>query len=94
MKQIKEYIPRVKFDPLEQLEKAFDRWEPVEDIPVFQMEEVTVAQVRKLISELKNSLAFGHDGIDAVTLKSVAAILAQPVTHMINLSLGDDTLPS
>ena len=37
---------------------------------------------------MKNSLAYGNDEIDSITIKSAAAIIALSVTYIINLSLG------
>ena len=45
------------------------------------------------MDNLKNSLAFGHDAINAVTVKTAVAVLAPPVTHIINLSLGTQRFP-
>ena len=46
------------------------------------------------MEKLKSSSAFGHNGIDAITIKSAAAILAPPVTHIVNLSLGAGIFPA
>ena len=47
-----------------------------------------------IIKKLKNSLAFGHDEIDAVTVKLTAGILAPSIAHIINLSLGTNKFPA
>ena len=88
VRNIKESIPGVNIDPLIQIKRAFSRWRPQAPIPEFQLELTTISEVRKLIENLKSSQAFGHDEIDAVTLKSAAPCLAIPMTHVINLLLG------
>ena len=37
VRQTKEGIPGVNYDPLEQLSRAFSRWKPKNKIPVFQL---------------------------------------------------------
>ena len=51
-------------------------------------------EVLKIIKKLKNSSAFGHEGIDALTLKLKAEILVDAVTHVVNLSLGTRRFPA
>ena len=47
-----------------------------------------------MISKLKVSHAYGINRIDASTIKLLAPILAPPITHVINLSLGTKKIPA
>ena len=91
---IKDTIPRVNWDPLFYLREALKKWQPEQPVPVFKFRQVQMSEVLKIISNLKNSHAFGHDGIDAITVKMFAKHLVPVMTHVINLSLGTKCFPA
>ena len=91
---IKKSIVKSSTDPLSILREAFLKWRPDEAIQTFHLKEVSVGEVRKLLENLKNSQAYGHDEIDGSTMKLGAAVLAKPVAHIINLSLATQTFPA
>ena len=93
VKYIKETLPRVCQDPLKLLDRAFSRWKPISGKPRFQLKSATLSEVIKIINGLKNSHAYGHDDIDAFTIKMAAPVIGKVITHVINLSLGTATVP-
>ena len=42
-----------------------------------------------LINKLGNNTSYGNDKIDALTIKTAAAILYKPITHVINCSISN-----
>ena len=59
-----------------------------------ELKKVSKSEVEKMIKNLKNSLAFGMDELDAVTIKRAGKLLAGPISHIINLSLGNREFPA
>ena len=57
-------------DPLRLLKKAFERWEPRQDIPDFKFKPITLLETVKIIKQLKNSTACGIDNIDTYCCES------------------------
>ena len=92
--KIKHNLPRVNFDPLWTLKRVFDRWQPLEGKPGFSLKSVTVSEVFKIISKIKNSHTFGNDNLDATFIKLVAPTLSPVIAHIVNLSLGTVTFPA
>ena len=60
----------------------------------FHLQIVSVEDVQKIISSLKNSSATGVDFIDARTIKLSAHIIAPVLTHIVNLSITTSTFPT
>ena len=54
---------------------------------------VTNKEVKTIMNGLKNSSA-GCDSIKPITLKAVAEEIAEPLTHVINLSISQGIVPS
>ena len=94
VKKIKESILVTDKVPLVYMRMAYERWTEAAQIPEFRLKTVTIGQVRTMIGKLKNSLAYGHDGIDGITIKSAGAVLAPAIAHVINLSLGTMKVPA
>ena len=84
---IKSTLPQVNLDPLDLLRKAFNKWKPREKIPEFQIKPVTTKEVSMMIRKMKNSTAFGHDGLNPIFIKFGATFFTGPITHVINSSL-------
>ena len=87
LEKLKEKMPETGGDPLYYLDKAMEAWEHKDERQVFTFRKITQAETLTLISGLANSQAFGHDGIDSMGLKLVAAEISGPVRHLINTSL-------
>ena len=90
---IKDTLPSVNEDPLKYLKRAYERWEPAGGKPKFYMCSVTITDVQKMISHMKNVHAYGHDDIDSFIVKLAAPVILPVITHIINLSLGTSTFP-
>ena len=54
---------------------------------------VSVAKVKKLLRKLKNSKSLGTDGLDNFSVRVSAEIIAQPLHHVITLSLMQSKFP-
>ena len=91
--RIRNLLPRVNIDPLQILRSAFLKWLPPGGKPTFQLKSVTVPEVAKMVSKLKNSQSYGRDKIDAKTLKLACLFIAPVIAHAINLSLGTSYFP-
>ena len=91
---IKNDLPRVNYDPLKLLKRAFLRWKPPGGKKTFTVKNFTKNEVLKMIGKLKKSGAFGHDEIDTESIKIGAKSLAEPISFVINLSLGTTVFPS
>ena len=61
---------------------------------VFSFQPVQVREVQKHLSGLKRKKAVGLDKIPSTFLKDVSFIIAEPLTHIINLSLHKSLIPS
>ena len=81
-------IPRPTENPLKILEDAMKNWgEAAKNRPEFSFRSVNTGHILGIINKMGNSSSFGHDFIDALSIKSAAEILAPPITFLTNLSL-------
>ena len=82
-------------EPTSWLEEAMRQWGHRErQRPVFEFQDVTLADTNTLIKTLGNSSAFGFDEFDAKTIKAVASHILLPIQHLINLSLNTSKFAS
>ena len=88
IKRLRSSIPAVQKDLLKNREAMSKRKYS------FHLQEVTVYDVQKIISSLKNSSATGVDSIDTTTIKLSAQLIAPALTHIINLSISTSTFPT
>ena len=88
IEKIKSKLPLVRSDPLKYLKLAFEQWVPPGRIPTFNVKNVTEGEVVEMLKNHKNSHAYGHDKIDAATVRLARTVLAGPIARVINLSLG------
>lgn len=65
-----------------------------EDQPIFQIQNITEAEVIKIIAALKNSKAMDVHGIDNNFLKTHNDALIQPITLMVNQSINQRAVPA
>ena len=55
---------------------------------------MTEREVAKMISNLKNSSAYGHDEIDPIFVKFGLKFLLSPINHVVNTSIVTGIFPS
>lgn len=58
------------------------------------LEPTTPEEVLKLILSIRNTNSVGYDQISTVALKNVAHLIAEPLCHIINLSLEQGIFPN
>ena len=87
-------LPRIRDNPLKLLDKTFARWKPNGKLPELKLREISRTEMMSLIKKLGTSTAFGSDFIDAVSIKQAAQILADPIKHVVNLSIKDSKFPN
>ena len=83
-----------RVDLLKWLVAAKSKWSRNENVPTFQLREITLDEMIKLISRLSNLTAFGVDLIDVMSVKLATQHLAKPIKHLINVSLMEGTYAS
>ena len=89
VRNLRSSVPTVQTDPLEKMKQAMQGRRSS-----FKLKTVSIVDVIKVISNLKNSSATGVDYIDTRTVKLSSEILAPALTHIINLSITTNTFPS
>ena len=89
IKRLRNSIPAVLTDPLAKMKEAMRSRSCS-----LHLKSVTVEDVLKIISSLKNSSATGVDYIDTRTVKLSADLIAPALTHIINLSITTSTFPN
>ena len=78
-------LPPITDDPHKILKMALQKWGPRADTRgKFSLREISLAETANLLSKLGNSKSFGHDGLDAVSLKMAAGSLVKPINFLIN----------
>ena len=88
-RKLSEEIPVSSGDPHWILRKALEKWgEKATDRKKFKLREITTLETAELINKLGNTKSFGHDKMDALSLKIVASSLLKPLNFIINLSLA------
>ena len=88
---LKNNIPDRNKDPLDILQAAMEAWSNAGNRTEFELRDVTLLEVTKILNELKNSSTMGHDGMDALTLKLVAKTVVKPILHILNQSIRTQT---
>ena len=74
-------------DPLELLKTALERWNKSENFEEFEFRKITLLETSQLVSKLGNSTTYGHDEIDALTIKLILPYILIPLQHIVNSSL-------
>lgn len=59
----------------------------------FKFELVSVSKVKKRLKQLKRKNAVGVDGLPSWLLKDCKDIIAEPLAHLIDMSLQTSTYP-
>ena len=77
-------------DPLIPLRAALDRWGKTEQIVTFKFKKISLLETSKLVNNLSNSVSFGHDKIDALTIKQILPQIIIPLNHLVNTSLSEN----
>ena len=71
---------------------ALKRWGPNADkIKKLKFQTVDKNHTKKLIEKLGNSTSVGLDGLDAISLKIISDEIAEPLNHIVNLSITKST---
>ena len=91
--KLEEALPEAEVlpDPLENLTNAMSSWKDKHIVEKLKLQPVQEQEVVKHISNMKNSGSFGHNQIDARTIKAAVKVLAKPITYLINLSIMTST---
>ena len=89
VEKLKEKIPCKNDlpDPLCHLENALKNWKGYDKVEKLIFEETTTEVVKNLIKKMKNSGSFGHDRLDAKSIKIACDELTPHITYVINLSI-------
>ena len=92
IKDLYKKIPESQNDPLKILKNALKRWGPNADkIKKLKFQTVDKNHTKKLIEKLGNSTSVGLDGLDAISLKIISDEIAEPLNHIVNLSITKST---
>ena len=59
----------------------------------FQLGHVNVSKVRKVLKSLSSSRSTGIDELDNYSIKLAAELIAQPIHHIVSLSINQDKFP-
>ena len=81
-------LPPPPEDPLTNLEEAMRNWQNKDNREVLKFRKVTKLETLQIINKLGYSSSTAHDRLDAMAVKHGASILHGPITHVINLSIG------
>ena len=77
-------------DPLIPLKAALQRWGNSDQIVSFKFKEISLIETTKLVTNLSNSVSFGHDEVDAMTIKLILPQIIIPLNHLVNTSLREN----
>ena len=77
-------------DPLIPLKSALQKWGKSDQIIPFNFKEISLAETAKLVANLSNTVSFGHDEIDAMTIKLILPHILIPLNFLINMSLREN----
>ena len=65
------------------------KWNKSDQIVPFNFKEISLAETAKLVANLSNTVSFGHDEIDAMTIKLILPQILIPLNFLINTSLRE-----
>ena len=89
VRKLREGIPVTNTDPLARMRESM-----ASRSCSFRFKQVTVQQMAKIVTGLRNSKATGTDHIDVASLKLVAKEIAPCLAHITNISVSSNTFPS
>ena len=70
-------LPPTRKDPLGLLKDTISRWGAhSRNRQVFKLRQITILETLNLIQSLGNNTCYGHDGINALSIKIAAAVLS------------------
>ena len=87
VKKLSEKLPAPNGDPMRTLSNTMTRWEGWNNVPELELQLVGRTEMLELLKQLGSSHAYGHDGMDGASLSLVAESVANPVRHIVNISL-------
>ena len=85
---LRRQLPRTNNDPLRTLRAAMESWDNADNRPSFTLREITLTETVEHIKSLGNSSSFGHNHLDAMSLKLAASHLHIPLNFIINFSIS------
>ena len=86
--KLMESLPRNRGSPFEVLEAALERWVAHKlRQPLFELVKTNESEILEILKNMGDSSAFGHNFIDAKTMKLAPEILAKPISHLVNISI-------
>ena len=91
IKTLNNNIPARTKDPLDLLRKTIQNWKGAKDRKVFELREVTLVEVCKILNDLNNSTTMGNDGLDAMSCKIISSSIFRPLQHILNTSINTQT---
>ena len=95
IKKLSGSIPITGRDPLRALKLALHKWgEHATARPEFEITEITSSQTALLLKQMGKSKTFGHDEIDANSLKLATGSLIKPLTYILNQSIRESVYPA
>ena len=95
VKKLLETLPRIRGNPFSTLESALVRWGDCRvKRPIFETKPSSERDILNILRKMGNSTTFGHDFMDTKSLKLVAEIIAKPICHLANMSIGNGKFPT
>ena len=80
-------LPPVSEDPHSILKSALRKWGKSNEREKFSLREISLIETANLLQRLGNSKSYGHEGLDAMSLKVAATSLLIPISYIVNLSI-------
>ena len=80
-----------KIDPVIRLENWLSQ--RTEAIPEFELKQIDMRKLRKLMKKLKPSRSHGTDFIDSYSLKLAFPLIEDSILHLVNLSMTSKSFP-
>ena len=74
---------------MDRFKKAISKWAVKDNIQEFHFCKVSLLEIYNLVKKLGKSQSFGHKGIDSDFLKLILPSVAEPLRHLINVSLSE-----
>ena len=88
-------LPILKGDPLIVLKTALEKWGTfARNRPLFSLQKTNPQKVLQVLSKMGNGTSHGRDEIDLSSIKLAADLLADPLCHLINISISTKTFAS
>ena len=87
-------LPITVQDPLLILKSVMNRWKDKDKFPTLILKPITVSETVKCIRKLSNGTSYGHDKLDAMSVKLAADSLTGPINFLTNMSIETEKFPN